>query len=65
MEEYDKQDTVTNIEFESIVPSIKGYFFNQRVVDFVNRLELSDQNYQTNGNLRDEKYNGNLLFPIN
>ena len=42
-EEYDKQEIVTNIEFEAIVPSINKYFFNQRMVDFVNKWELSDK----------------------
>ena len=31
-------------------------------MDFVKKLELSDQKYQTNGNLEDEKYVGKLLF---
>ena len=35
------------------------------MVGFVNKLDFSDQKYQTNGNLRDENYNGNFLFPIN
>ena len=43
IEEYDKQDIVTNIQFEAIVPSIKKHFFHQRMVDFLNKLELSDQ----------------------
>ena len=30
----------------------------------MNKLELSDQKYQKNGNVRDEKYKGKLLFPI-
>ena len=36
IEEYEKQDIVTNIEFEAIVPSSKNYFFHQYMVDFVN-----------------------------
>ena len=32
------------------------------MVDFVNKLELSGQKYQTNGNVKDENYNGNFLF---
>ena len=36
-----------------------------RMVDFVDKLELSDQKYQTNGNVRNENYNGNLLFSMN
>ena len=62
MEEYDKQDTVTNIEFESIVPSIRRYFFNQCTVDFMHKLELSDQKYKTIGNVRDENYNERFLY---
>ena len=34
------------------------------MVDFLNKLELSDQKYQNNGNLRDEHYNGKFLFPM-
>ena len=30
----------------------------------MNKIELSDQKYQTNGNVRDENYKGNLLFPM-
>ena len=56
IEEYDKQDIVTNIEFYAIVPSIRKYFFNQRMVGFLNKIELSDKKYQTNGNERDERY---------
>ena len=64
IEEYKKQDIVTNIWFEAIVHSIKRYLFHNSMVDFVNKLEVSGQKYQTNGNIRDEKYNGNFLFPI-
>ena len=34
------------------------------MINFVNKLELSDQKYQTNGNLRDENYIGKCLFSI-
>ena len=44
--------------------SIKKNFFHQSMVDFVNKLELSDQEYQTNGTVRDENYKGKLLFPM-
>ena len=30
----------------------------------VNKLYLSYQKYKTNGNVRDEKYKGKLLFPM-
>ena len=56
IEESDKQDIVTNIEFEAMVPSIKRYFFHKHMVDFLNKTELSDQKYQTNGNVRGENY---------
>ena len=56
IEESDKQYMVTNIEFEAMVTLIKNYVFYQRIVDFVNKLELNDQKYQTNGNVRDENY---------
>ena len=62
IEESYKQDIVANIEFEAIENSIQTYLCYQCMVDFVNKLELSDQKYQTNGNLRDENYNGKLLF---
>ena len=64
-EEYDKQDLFTNIEFEAIVTSIKNYLFHYPMVDFVNKIELSDQKYQNNGNVRDEKYKEEFLFPMN
>ena len=34
IEESYKQDIVTNIEFESILPSIKKYYFHHHMVDF-------------------------------
>ena len=55
----------TNMELESILSSIKKYSFHYCMVYFVNKLELSYQIYQTNGNVRDENYNGKSLFPIN
>ena len=64
IQESEKQDIVTNIEFEAIVTSIKKYFFHQRMVDFVNKLELSDRKYQTIINLRDTNYKDKFLFPI-
>ena len=59
----DKQDIFTNFESESIIPSIKKYLFHQRMVDFLNKLEISDQQYKTNGTVRDDNYKGNFLFP--
>ena len=35
------------------------------MVDFLNKLELIDQKYHTNGNVRDENYKGKFLFHIN
>ena len=35
------------------------------MVDFVNKLELSDKKYQTNRNIGYENYKGKLLFPMN
>ena len=64
IEEYYKEDIVKNIEFESIVSSTKKYFFHQRMVDFVNKLELSDQKYQTDGNITDGNNNRRFLFPV-
>ena len=34
------------------------------MIDFVDKLELSDQKYQINGNMRDESYKGNLIFSM-
>ena len=34
------------------------------MVDFVNKLELSGQKYQTNTIVRNENYNGKFLFPM-
>ena len=32
------------------------------MADFLNKLEISDQKYQTNGNVRDENSKGKILF---
>ena len=45
IEEYEKQGIVTNLKFEYIITSIKKHFFHQRMVNFVNKLELSDHEY--------------------
>ena len=34
------------------------------MVDIVNRLDKSDQKYQTNENVRDENYKGKLLSSV-
>ena len=34
------------------------------MVDFVNKLDLSDKKYHIHGNVRDENYNGKLLLPM-
>ena len=34
------------------------------MMNFVNKLYLSYQKYKTNGNVRDENYKGELLFPM-
>ena len=64
IEDFDKQDIFTNISFESVIPPIKKNFFHQRMVDFVNKLEFTDQKYQTNGTVRYEIYKVRFLFPI-
>ena len=64
MEDYEKQDTFSNTEFEAINTSIKTNLFHQHMMNSVNKLYLSNQKYQTNGNLRDENYNGKFLFTI-
>ena len=43
---------------------IKNDFFHQHMVDFVNKIEFSDNKYQTNGTVRDEKYKGKLLLTM-
>ena len=63
IEDSDKQGIVTNIEFEAITPSIKNNFFHQHMMDFMNKLELSDQKFQTNWIIRDKHYKGKFLFP--
>ena len=64
IEDYDKQDIVSNIELWAIIPSIGKNLFHQHMMNFVNKLELSDQKYELNGNLRDENYKERFLFPI-
>ena len=64
IEDYEKQDIVTNIEFETIISSIKKDLFNQRMVGFVNKIDLSDKKYQSNGIVRDDIYKEKLLFPM-
>ena len=51
--------------------NLQPYYFQlkknsiyQRMVGFVNKLQLSDQQYQTDGNVRDLNYNGKFLFPM-
>ena len=39
IEVFDKQYIVTDIESESIIPSMKKNLFHHRMVDFVNKLE--------------------------
>ena len=34
------------------------------MVDFMNKLNLNDQKYQTDGNVRDKNYNRRLLFTM-
>ena len=34
------------------------------MVDFVNKIELSDQIYQNNGIVRYENYKGRCIFPM-
>ena len=61
IENYDKQYIVTNIEFETIMTSIKKKCFHQRMVDFLNKLELSDQKIPTNETIRNDHYKRKLL----
>ena len=64
IEQYEKQEIVTNIKFESILASIKNYIFHQHMVNFLNKIQLSDQKYQTNRNIREKNYKGKFLFPM-
>ena len=34
------------------------------MINFVNKLELSDQRYYTNGNIRDGNYKGKFSFTM-
>ena len=56
IEDNDKQYIFTNIKFQSIITSIKKILFHHIMKDFVNKLELSDKKYKTNGNVGDENY---------
>ena len=47
-----------------MVPSIKNYFFHRHMVDFVNKIELVDQKYPNNGNVRVENYKRKFLFTM-
>ena len=38
IEDYEKYDIVSDIEFEAILPSIKRDFFHQRMVNSVNKI---------------------------
>ena len=51
-----------NIYVEAVVPERKNNFFHQRMIEFVNILELKYLNYQTNVNLRYKDYRVKLLF---
>ena len=63
VEDDEKQEIFSITEFEVTMPSIKNNSFHQRMMNFVNRIELSLKT-QTNGNVRDENYKENLLFTL-
>ena len=42
----EKNDIVTSIYSEAVVPTRKRNFFYHNMIDFVNRLELNDKKYQ-------------------
>ena len=44
IKDYNKQEIVSNTEFEAIIPSIKNNSFHQHMMNFMNKLELSDKN---------------------
>ena len=60
----DRQDIVSKKSFESIITSIKKNFFHQRMMIFINNLELSDKNHRNNGNGRDEHYKRKFLISM-
>ena len=64
IEDYDKKDIVSNTECEAIIPSIWKGLFHQRMMNFVNNIDLSYQKHQADINIRDENYKGKLLFPM-
>ena len=64
IEDSDRQDIVSNIKLESIITSIKKNFFNQRTMNTVNKIDLSDQKYQTNGIIIYKSYKVKFLFLI-
>ena len=47
-----------------MLTSIKNNLFNQRMFDFVNKLEFSDHKYRNNGTVIYENYKGKFLFII-
>ena len=59
-----KQDIVANISFEVIFTLTKNYFFHHHMVGFFNKLYFNDQEYQTDGTVRDESYKGKFLFTM-
>ena len=56
---------VKNIEFEAKIPSIKNNLFNQIMVNSLNKLEFSDDKYQTICTILYGNDKGEFLFPKN
>ena len=55
---------VSNIAFESIITSIRKNLFNQRMMNFLDKVELRDKRYQTTGNVRGVNYKYKFLFTL-
>ena len=61
-EKSEECDINTNIKFEAIFPSIKKNLFHQHMVNYFNKLEFNNQNFQSNGTVIDDNYKGGFFF---
>ena len=60
----DKKDIVSSTEFEAIIHSTQEKLFHQRMINFVNKLELSDKKHKTNRNVGYRNHNRKLFFTM-
>ena len=64
IKDYDIEYIVSKTKFEAIISPIKNNSFHHRMMIFLNKLELGYQKYQVSGNIINENYKGNILFPM-